>query len=178
MMRFSAVVLASAGLLASCNSAGSPSFSPTTTPTQPAVADASHVDMCTILTSAELTGLGVRPDTRQRITKTGVVGCRWLTKSYTLSMTRDDGTIAGYQQHRQDPKFINFTDNTVNNRAGAHFGVDANGAQCAQLMNGGPVSLSVSVAVPPDVNPRPVDPCAEAFRIAQMIEPKLPKSAK
>jgi hypothetical protein len=178
-MRFSAVVLASAGLLAAgCNSTGSPSSSSITTPAQPAVADASQVNMCTILTSAELTGLGVRPDTRQRVTKTGVVGCRWLTKSYTLSLTRDDGTIAKYQQHRQDPKFVNFTDNTVNNRAGAHFGVDANGTQCAQLMNGGPVSLLVSVAVSPNVNPRPVDPCAEAFRIAQMIEPKLPKPAK
>ncbi|HET9255742.1 MAG TPA: DUF3558 family protein [Pseudonocardiaceae bacterium] len=178
-IRASALLLASAGLLtAGCNtaglSAGLSGATTTTTPAPPAVADASQVNMCTVLTSTELAGLGVRPDTRQLVSKPGVIGCRWLTKSYTLSLTRDDGTLAGFQTHRQDPKFIAFTDNTVNGRAGAHFGVDPAGSQCAQLMNGGPVSLSVSVAVPPDMNPRPVEPCAEALRIAQMIEPKLP----
>ena len=60
--------------------------------------------------------------------------------------------------------------------AGAHFGVDPKGSQCAQLMDGGSVSLSVSVAVP--ANSPPFDPCAEALQIAQMIEPRLPKAAK
>ncbi|MGH3780400.1 MAG: hypothetical protein ACRDRO_07165, partial [Pseudonocardiaceae bacterium] len=84
----------------------------------------------------------------------------------------------GYQAHRQDPKFINFMDNTVNGRAGAHFAVVPNGSQCAQLIDGGSVSLSVSVAVPVNVSPPPIDPCAEALHIAEMIEPRLPKAAK
>jgi hypothetical protein len=45
-----------------------------------------------------------------------------------------------------------------------------------QLIDGGSASLSVSVAVPPTVTPPPVDPCAEALRIAQMIEPRLAKA--
>jgi Protein of unknown function (DUF3558) len=134
--------------------------------------------MCTILTGAELTALGVRLDTRTRFSEAGVVGCRWLGKPFTLSLARDNDTLAGYQARRHDPKFVNFVDNTVNSRAGAHLGVDPHGSQCAQLIDGGSVSLSVSVAVPSNVNPPPIDPCAEALRIAQMIEPRLPKAPK
>lgn len=134
--------------------------------------------MCTILTGAELTALGVQLDTRTRFNKAGVVGCRWLGKPFTLSLERDNDTLAGYQAHRHDPKFVNFADNTVNGRAGAHLGVGPSGSQCAQLIDGGSVSLSVSVAVPSNLNPPPIDPCAEALRIAQMIEPRLPKAPK
>jgi hypothetical protein len=56
--------------------------------------------------------------------------------------------------------------------------VDQNGSQCAQLIDGGSASLSVSVAVPRTVTPPPVDPCAEALRIAQVIEPRLPKPSQ
>jgi hypothetical protein len=147
-------------------------------PAPPAVANANGVDMCTILSDPELTALGVQPGTRTSFNKGGVVGCRWKGHSFTLSMERDNSTLAGYQAHRQDPKFINFMDNTVNGRAGAHFGVDPKGLQCAQLIDGGSVSLSVSVAVPANAGPPPVDPCTEALRIAQTIEPRLPKAAK
>jgi uncharacterized protein DUF3558 len=172
MMR-SAVVIAAVGLLA----AGCGSQTPKA-PAPPAVADASRVNMCTVMTSAELTGLGVRPETRQGFSKAGVIGCRWLGNPYIVSLERADNTLAQYQASRNDPKFVTFVDNKVNDRAGAHFGVDRNGSQCAQLMDGGPVALSVSVAVSPNVNPRPIDPCAEALRIAQIIEPRLPKAAK
>jgi hypothetical protein len=165
--------VAAAGLIAAGCGAQKPK-----TPAPPAVANASRVNMCTILTGAELTGLGVRLDTRKHFNNTGVVGCRWLGKPFTLSLERDNDTLTGYQAHRNDPKFVNFTDNTVNGRAGAHFGVDRSGAQCAQLIDGGSVSLSVSVAVPSNLNPPPADPCAEALRIAQMIEPRLPKTPK
>lgn len=172
-MRRSAVVIAAVGLLA----AGCGSQAPKV-PAPSAVADASRVDMCTILTAAELTGLGVRTETRQGFSKGGVIGCRWLGTPYTLSLERANGALARYQASRNDPKFVAFLDNTVNDRAGAHFGVDRNGSQCAQLMDGGPVALSVSVAVSPHVTPRPTDPCAEALRIAQIIEPRLPKPTK
>jgi hypothetical protein len=145
-------------------------------PPPPAVTDASKIDMCTILTDPELATLGVQPSTRKSFNTSGVVGCRWQGKSYTLSMERDNSTLAGYRAHRNHPNFFNFADNTVNGRAGSHFGVNKNGSQCVQLIDGGSASLSVSVAVPPTVTPPPVDPCAEALRIAQMIEPRLPKA--
>jgi hypothetical protein len=145
-------------------------------PQPPPVADASQVDMCTILTDSELTTLGAQPSTRKNFNTAGVIGCRWQGKSYTLSLERDNSTLAGYRAHRNDPNFVNFADNTVNGRAGAHFGVAKSGSQCAQLIDGGSASLSVSVAVPRTVAPPPVDPCAEALRIAEMIEPRLPKA--
>jgi hypothetical protein len=144
----------------------------------PAVANANGVDMCTILTGPELTASGARLDSRTSFNKSGVVGCRWQGKSFTLSLERDNATLAGYQANRQDPKLFNFMDNTVNGRAGARFGVDPRGSQCAQLIDGGSVSLSVSVAVPANASTPPTDPCAKALRIAQMIEPRLPKAAK
>jgi Protein of unknown function (DUF3558) len=166
--------VASAGLIAA--GCGSPASKAPTPP--PTVADASQVSMCTILTGTELTGLGVRPETRRPFNTGGVVGCRWLGKPYTLSLERDNATLAGYQAHRNDPQYLNFVDNAVNERAGSHFGFDHGGTHCVQLMDGGPVSLSVSVAMSPNLNPQPVDPCAEALRIAQMIEPRLPEKAK
>jgi hypothetical protein len=151
-----------------CGSQGSPG------PAPPPVADASKIDMCTILTDRELTSLGAQPGTRKSFDNSGVIGCRWQGKSYTLSMERANSTLAGYRAHRNDPSFINFADNTVNGRAGSHFGVDKSGSQCAQLMDGGSAALAVSVAVLRTAS-APVDPCTEALRIAQMIEPRLPK---
>lgn len=171
-----AVLAVAAALLTAGCGAPAPT-PPVATPTPAAVPNASGVDMCTILTDAELTALGARVGTRTPFNKSGVVGCRWQGNSSTLSLERDNATLAGYQAHRNDPQFINFTDNTVNDRSGAHFGVDPHGSQCAQLIDGGLVALSVSVAVPSTLNPRPTDPCAEALRIAQMIEPRLPKAA-
>jgi hypothetical protein len=169
-MRRGAVTVILAGMLAAgCSSQVSQ-------PPPVPVAGGSHVDMCTILNDSELTSLGVRPSTRKNFNKAGVIGCRWQAKTYTLSMARDNSTLAGYRAHRNDPNFVNFADNSVNGRAGSHFGVDQSGSQCAQLIDGGSASLSVSVAAPPNVTPRPVDPCAEALRIAQIIEPRLPKA--
>ncbi|MCU1610774.1 MAG: hypothetical protein JWM45_2690 [Pseudonocardiales bacterium] len=178
-MRRGAVAVTIVGMLAAgCTvQTGAQKAAPTpASPAPPPVVNANGVDMCTILSDPELSSLGVQPGTRTTFNKAGVVGCRWRGASFTLSLERDNSTLAGYQAHRQDPQFINFMDNTVNGRAGAHFGVDPKGSQCAQLMDGGSVSLSVSVAVP--ANSPPFDPCAEALQIAQMIEPRLPKAAK
>jgi hypothetical protein len=141
----------------------------------PAVADASRVDMCTILTDAELTGLGIRLNTRKPVDQLGSVGCGWLGKPFTLDLERDKETLASYRARRHSPTFTSFVDNTVNGRAGAHLSVERDRTDCAQLMDGGPVSLTVAVAPAFSLSPRPIDSCAEALRIAQMIEPRLPK---
>lgn len=145
-------------------------------PALPAVADASRVDMCTILTDAELTELGIRLDTRKPVNRLGLVGCKWLGKPFTLDLERDKDTVAQYKARRDSPTFTSFADNTVNGRAGAHLSVDRDRSDCTQLMDGGPVSLTVSVAPAISANRVPVDSCAEALRIAQMIEPRLPRA--
>ncbi len=146
-------------------------------PAPPTVADASRVDMCTILTDAELTGLGIKLNTRKPFDEVGVVGCRWVGKPFTLSLERDKDSLASYQARRRDPAFVSFADNTVNGRAGVQLGVRRDRTQCGQLMDGGSVSLAVSVAASSSLGP-PINPCPEALRIAQMIEPRLPKAGK
>jgi len=65
----------------------------------------------------------------------------------------------------------------VNGRAGVTFSVDRDGGtDCEQLMDGGPVSLVVSVTSAVRPNGPQIDSCAEALRIAQLIEPRLPKT--
>lgn len=164
-------VIAAMGLLAT--GCGSPVSG---VPVSPVVADASRVDMCTILTDAELTGLGIKLDTRKQFDEVGVIGCQWVGKPTTLRLERDEDTIAEYQARRDDPAFTSFSENSVNGRAGVQLSVERDRTDCAQLMDGGPVSLTVAVAPSFSRDPRPIDSCAEALRIAEMIEPRLPKA--
>jgi hypothetical protein len=165
------VLVVAVGLLAvGCGSQVS-RFAPS-----PPVADASRVDMCTVLTDVELTGLGITLNTRKPVGQLGSVGCGWLGKAFTLDLERDKETLASYRARRHSPIFTSFADNTVNGRAGAHLSVDRDRTDCTQLMDGGPVSLTVSVAPAFSLNGPSVDSCAEALRIAQMIEPRLPKT--
>ncbi len=143
-------------------------------PAAPAVADASGVDMCTILTEAELAGLGIRLDTREPVDELGLIGCSWLGTRFKLSMERDEETVGAYLARREGPQFVNFRENTVNDRAGVQFSVTRARPQCVQLLDGGPVSLRVAVAEA-GMGP-PIDACAEVLRVAEMVEPRLPKA--
>jgi Protein of unknown function (DUF3558) len=146
----------------------------------PAVADSSRVDMCTILTDQELHQLGIKLDSREPVEQPGSVGCYWQGTSFALTLERDEETVASYKARQRGPALITFAENTVNGRAGVRFGVEQDGTDCEQLIDGGSVSLVVSVA--PALNAKSpaseVDSCAEALRIAQMIEPRLPKVAR
>ncbi|HEX2297251.1 MAG TPA: DUF3558 domain-containing protein [Pseudonocardiaceae bacterium] len=144
-------------------------------PESPGVGDASGVDMCTVLTDAELRGLGIDLGTREKVDELGVIGCQWVGKPFTLRLENNEDTVAEYKERRDAPNFTSFQDNSVNGRAGVQFGVRTAGDQCVQLTDGGPVSLAVGVAAASSQGP-PLDPCAEALRIAQMIEPRLPKA--
>jgi Protein of unknown function (DUF3558) len=142
----------------------------------PSVRDASRVDMCTILTDNELAGLGIKVSSREPNNRLGEVGCGWIGKPFTLDLERGKDTVAQYQARRADPAFVSFADNTVNGRAGVRFSVRSDHSDCAQLIDGGPVGLVVSVAQAGSYTGPPIDSCAEAMRIAQMIEPRLPKA--
>jgi len=159
-------------LAGGCGSAASQA--PTLPPT--AMADASRVDMCTILTDAELTGLGAELNRRKPVNRLGLVGCHWGGMPFVLGLERDKETVASYKARRHDPAFTSFADNTVNGRAGAHLSVDRARDDCTQLIDGGPVSLTVSVSPAGLYTGPKIDSCAEALLIAQMIEPRLPKA--
>ncbi|MGH3923724.1 MAG: DUF3558 family protein [Pseudonocardiaceae bacterium] len=171
MRRHSAALAVVVGLLVGgCGFAVSGQAAP------PVVADASGVDMCTILTDAELSGLGVDLGSRRQFDELGLVGCQWVGKPITLRLERDEDPVAVYRARRDDLVFTRFVDNTVNGRAGVQLSVERDRSDCAQLMDGGPVSLTVAVAVAFSVDPPKIDSCAEALRIAQLIEPRLPKA--
>lgn len=127
--------------------------------------------MCTILSDPELSRLGITPSTRAPVDRESSLGCEWTGGSFVLSLERDSQTLASYRARPRGPAFISFAENTVNGRAGVRFRAEGDGTDCEQLMDGGAVSLVVSVT--PTVHR--VDPCAEALRIAQLIEPRLPK---
>lgn len=138
--------------------------------------DASPVDMCTVLTDHELSQLGITPESRKIVEEVGSVGCAWQGPSYTLDLERDKETVASYRTRQRGPAFITFTENTVNGRAGVRFAVDSGRTACEQLIDGGSVSLVVGVA-PVSSQPAPaIDSCAEALRIARLIEPRLPRA--
>lgn len=165
-----AALLAAAWLLAGgCGSSSSDA------PAPPEVGDASSVDMCTVLTDAELSGRGIDPSTRQQVDELGVVGCQWVGQPIRLGLERDKDPITEYAARRDDPVLHRFQKNTVNGRAGIQFSVRRNGEQCVQLMDGGSVSLSVAVGTASSLGP-PIDTCAEALQIAKMIEPRLPEA--
>ena len=166
MMRGAVVVAAMGALGVAC------------APQAPAVADARAVDMCTILTNAELSRLGVRPDTRETVDQFGSVGCEWTGKPLRLSLERDNETVASYRSRPRGPSFITFAENKVNGRAGLTFAVDRDGgSDCEQLIDGGSVSLVVHVASTLTPDGHRIDSCPEALRIAQLIEPRLPKAS-
>ncbi|MGH3942149.1 MAG: DUF3558 family protein [Pseudonocardiaceae bacterium] len=142
----------------------------------PAVGDASGVDMCTILTDAELSELGINLSSRRHVDELGVIGCQWVGKPITIRLERDEDPVAVYRARHDDPAFTRFMDNTVNGRSGVQLSVSNDRTDCAQLMDGGPVSLTVAVAPAFSLDALKIDPCAEALRIAQLIEPRLPKA--
>lgn len=164
--------MATAALLgAGCGAPGSGTAPP------PAVADSSRVDMCTILTDQELGRLGIRPDTREPVEQQDSVGCYWRGTPFALTLERDKQTVASYKARQRGPALITFAENEVNGRAGVRFGVENDGTDCEQLIDGGSVSLVVSVAPQLSATGPKVDSCAEALRIAQMVEPRLPRAS-
>lgn len=139
----------------------------------PAVADAREVDMCTILTEDELRELGIELESREQVDRHGLLGCRWRGEPFTLRLEKDERTVAEYLAHRDAPNFTSFREQAVNGRNGVQFSVTLSRRDCVQLMEGGSVSIALEVAQASPLGPA-IDPCAEALRIAQMIEPRLP----
>ena len=165
-------MLLAAGLLVvgGCGSAG-----PGAPPPGVGVGNASGVDMCTILTDAELSGLGLDLGSRDEVDELGIVGCQWVGQPIRLRLERNEDTVARYIERRNSPAFEHFRETTVNGRAAVEFSVSPSGDQCVRLMDGGSVSLAVGVGTASSQGP-PIDPCAEALRIAEMVEPRLPKA--
>ena len=152
--------------------AGTPNAGPTGV--GPATSELATVDPCTLLSDAEIEALGFRPDTRQPTETLGLVGCAYLGPPYgilgSLSVEKEpEETIADYAARSQT--FGGFRQNDVNERAGAQLEVADDGTDCAQMVGAGSGTVQVSLIIR---EPGTLDPCAEALRVMQMIEPELP----
>jgi len=136
------------------------------------------VDPCTLLTDAELAQLGMQPETRRTVQELDAIGCGWRGQPLGLTLTTNPDTIADYRERKDDPVFVTFTENQVNDRPGVQTRIATSGRQCAQAVGTGSGVLSVGVQLSSRaaVDGVQADPCAEALRIAELIEPRTPKA--
>lgn len=135
------------------------------------------VDPCTVLADADLAQLGMRLETRRTVEELDALGCGWLGEPLSLTLTTNPDTVADYRARGDDPVFVTLEENQVNDRPGVQTQVDTTGEACTQVMGTGPGVLAVGVALSAraSVDGLQVDPCAEALRIAELIEPRLPE---
>lgn len=134
------------------------------------------VDSCSVLTERQLLDLGAFPESKFPVSELEARGCGWRGDPFTFSLTTDPGTVADYLERRDDAVFASMRANEVNGRPGAQFLLVAHGDEgCGQVVTAGSGGLVVDVSDSSGLAV-PVDECAEALRIMQLIEPKLPKA--
>ena len=152
--------------------AGTPNAGPTGV--DPAMSELVTLDPCTMLSDAEIEALGFRPDTRRPTDTLGLVGCAYLGPPNgilgSLSVQKEpEDTVADYAARAET--FGGYRANEVAGRAGAQVQVAEDGTDCTQMVNAGSGTVQVEWSIR---EPGVFDPCAEALRVMQMIEPELP----
>ncbi len=136
------------------------------------------VDPCTVLSDAELARLGMQPETRRIVHELDAIGCGWRGQPFGLTLTTNPDTIADYRERKDDPVFVSFAENQVNDRPGVQTQVALSGEECGQVVGTGSGVLSVGVRLSgrARVDGVQADPCAKALQIAELIEPRIPEA--
>jgi len=140
----------------------------------PATSELARLDTCTLLSDAEIEALGFRPETRETKETLGLVGCAYFGPIYgelrNLGVMKEpEDRVADYAARAET--FAGFRENEVAGRAGAQVQVADDGTDCTQMVDAGSGTVQVEWAIR---EPGAMDPCAEALRVMQMIEPELP----
>ena len=153
--------------------AGAPNHAGATS-ADPATSELAMLDPCTLLSDAEIEALGFRPDTREPTDLLGLVGCGYFGPIYGdlrgLSVQKEpEDTVADYAARAET--FGGYRANEVAGRAGAQVLVAEDGTDCTQMVNAGSGTVQVEWSIRES---GAMDPCAEALRVMQMIEPELP----
>ena len=138
----------------------------------PATSELAALDPCTLLSDAEIEALGFRPDTRRPTETLGLVGCAYVGPPNgvlgSLGLLKEpEDTVADYAARMIE----DFRENEINGRAGAQTQSFGNGTDCTQMVDAGSGTVQVTWIIDA---PGAMDPCAEALRVMQMIEPELP----
>ena len=144
------------------------------TSADPATSELAMLDPCTLLSDAEIEALGFRPDTREPTDLLGLVGCGYFGPIYgdlrSLSVQKEpEDTVSEYAARAET--FGGYRANEVAGRAGAQVQVAEDDTDCTQMVNAGSGTVQVEWSIR---EPGVMDPCVEALRVMQMIEPELP----
>jgi len=132
------------------------------------------VDLCQILSAQELSSLGVETK-GEREEELGEIGCFFEGDPYNLGLKKDpDDGLAFYEERAS--MYDVFERNKVNGRPGAVVipGGGKGQGGCSQVFEFGQGSIAVDV-VYRFGKYEGVDVCAEALRVAQLVESKLPR---
>jgi Protein of unknown function (DUF3558) len=102
----------------------------------------------------------------------GETGCDFLGAADTLdraiNLDKSKDSVESYVK-RADT-FVRLAQNNVNGRPGVQVQISESNTECSQVMAVG--SGDVVVAVTRD---KSGDPCGDALKLAQLVEPRLPK---
>lgn len=162
--------LASVGLiLAGCGGGGD--AAPTSEAPKPSAL--ASLDPCTVLSPQELQSIGVQPQGKPVDQGIGEPGCRFTGGPVRFTVYKAEKSDRAYWEGQRGQMGV-FEPNQV----GAHEGIKAipkgsvGHGLCRQIMLADTGSVSVDANTNSSAG---ADPCSDALKIAQQIEPKLPK---
>ena len=158
--------------LAACNGTSVGGQAGPTTTTSGAQGSGSDVlkalDPCTLLTSQELQQFGVDPSTRKPANGSGETGCGFIKYPIGIILAKSNDSIQSFLD-RSDT-FVKIAKRDVNGRSGLLTQISTENTECSQEMAVG--SGVVRIGLTGD---KSGDPCGDVLKIAQTVEPKLPK---
>lgn len=166
--------LAASGLLLAGCGGGAQGGSPA--PASPTPSALVNFDPCTALTPEELQANGVAPQGKPVDQGVGEVGCEFEGEEVLLTVLKaEQRDLAQWQENQSN--FDEFELNQVGSHQGAR-GIAAGGTGqgvCNQLIEAGDGTVDVVITYMSAQGLEAKDPCADAMKVAQQIEPKLPK---
>lgn len=134
-----------------------------------------NFDPCTVLTPEELQANGVSPESKPFDQGLGEVGCEFEGEEVLLTVLKAEGrNLAQWQENRDN--FDEFELNQVGSHPGAR-GIAAGGTDqgvCNQFIEAGDSTVDVQITYMSAQDLASKDPCGEAMKFAELIEPKLP----
>jgi hypothetical protein len=129
------------------------------------------LDACTLLTADQLQQYGVETKGKPQ-NNSSENGCAFIatpdSSATSINLSKSKDSVDSYVQ-RSDT-FVKLAKNSVNGRNGVQTQISTSNTECSQVMAVGSGTVRAGV-----INDKSGDPCGDALKIAQVVEPKLPK---
>lgn len=135
------------------------------------------VDPCTLIQDGELRQFDIL-DHSKVFNVLDDVGCQWTSQIRSVVVSRGRQGLDFFD--KRATWFTDYTRNMINGRSGARIKSSPTNTECSEVLefSTGDVMVEMFYKRPDYAGPDyqyPPDPCGEAFAIATMIEPRLPK---